>query len=141
GWSSFEAALLAAGEWSGELKQKTKDGRYIDVESRLKLIADRAGGRLILEVIGMGFDWQCARVWLGDKAKQRLECAAAWRHPAAPFGDRAAPAPRERGAGVAGQVWAEEKVRWVPDRERAAPEAALPAGEPWRAALVFPIQM
>ncbi len=181
GWSSFEAALLAAGEWSGELKQKTKDGRYIDVESRLKLIADRAGGRLILEcnrdishrkqsarrtaaehavtvilaesesleaawprileVVGLGFDWQCARVWLADKAKQRLECAAAWRHPAAPFGDRAAPAPLERGAGVAGQVWAEEKVRWVPDRERAAPEAALPAGEPWRAALVFPIQM
>jgi len=181
GWSSFEAALLAAGEWSGELKQKTKDGRYIDVESRLKLIADRAGGRLILEcnrdishrkqsarrtaaehavtviladsesleaawprileVIGLGFDWQCGRIWLADKATQRLECAATWRHPAAPFGDGSLPAPLERGAGLAGQVWAEEIVRWVPDREKAMSEQSLPAGAPWRAALVCPIKM
>jgi PAS domain S-box-containing protein len=49
GWESFEAALLEAGEWSGELKQKTKDGRPIDVESRFKLIDDRAGGHVILE--------------------------------------------------------------------------------------------
>jgi PAS domain S-box-containing protein len=49
GWSHFEAALIAAGEWSGELKQRTKEGRRIDVESRFKLIHDRDGGRLILE--------------------------------------------------------------------------------------------
>ena len=49
GWENFEASLLEAGEWSGELKQRTKDGRRIDVESRFKLIDDRAGGRVILE--------------------------------------------------------------------------------------------
>ena len=49
GWDHFGAALLAAGEWSGELKQKTKHGRYIDVESRFKLIDDRAGSYVILE--------------------------------------------------------------------------------------------
>ena len=49
GWDHFGASLLAAGEWSGELKQKTKHGRYIDVESRFKLIDDRAGSYVILE--------------------------------------------------------------------------------------------
>ncbi len=49
GWKSFEAALLEAGEWSGELKQKTKQGQRIEVESRFKLIEDRAGGYVILE--------------------------------------------------------------------------------------------
>ncbi len=49
GWDHFGAALLAAGEWSGELKQKTKHGRYIDLESRFKLIDDRAGSYVILE--------------------------------------------------------------------------------------------
>lgn len=49
GWENFEAGLLATGEWSGELKQKTKDGCRIDVESRFKLIDERAGGRVILE--------------------------------------------------------------------------------------------
>ena len=49
GWDEFEASLIECGEWSGELKQRTKHGRQIDVESRFKLIDDRAGGRLILE--------------------------------------------------------------------------------------------
>ena len=49
GWDHFGASLLAAGEWSGELKQKTKHGRCIDVESRFKLIDDRAGSYVILE--------------------------------------------------------------------------------------------
>ena len=49
GWDHFGASLLAAGEWSGELKQKTKHGRRIDVESRFKLIDDRAGSYVILE--------------------------------------------------------------------------------------------
>ena len=49
GWNQFEAALLAAGAWSGELTQRTKQGARIDVESRFKVIQDRAGNRLILE--------------------------------------------------------------------------------------------
>jgi PAS domain S-box-containing protein len=49
GWDHFGASLLAAGEWSGELKQKTKHGRRIDVESRFKLIDDRVGSSIILE--------------------------------------------------------------------------------------------
>ena len=49
GWNHFGASLLASGEWSGELKQKTKHGRRIDVESRFKLIDDRAGSYVILE--------------------------------------------------------------------------------------------
>ena len=49
GRDEFEASLIECGEWSGELKQRTKHGRQIDVESRFKLIDDRAGGRLILE--------------------------------------------------------------------------------------------
>ncbi|MGH7875469.1 MAG: ATP-binding protein [Candidatus Binatia bacterium] len=49
GWPKFETELVARREWSGELKQVTKHGRRIDVESRFKLIDDRVGGRLVLE--------------------------------------------------------------------------------------------
>jgi PAS domain S-box-containing protein len=49
GKTNFEAALLRAGEWTGELKQLTKRGERIDVESRLKLIDDRGGRRVFLE--------------------------------------------------------------------------------------------
>ncbi len=49
GWPKFENELIARREWSGELRQITKHGRRIDVESRFKLIDDRVGGRLVLE--------------------------------------------------------------------------------------------
>jgi PAS domain S-box-containing protein len=49
GFSRLEAELVRAGEWTGELRQKTKQGRRIDVESRFKLIQDRAGSHLVLE--------------------------------------------------------------------------------------------
>lgn len=45
----FEAQLAERGEWTGESKQFTKLGRCIEVESRFKLIEDRAGSRLVLE--------------------------------------------------------------------------------------------
>lgn len=35
--------LLADGEWSGELRQRTKDGREVEVESRWTLVRDDAG--------------------------------------------------------------------------------------------------
>ena len=47
--AQFEAELVARGEWTGESKQVTKHGRRIEVESRFKLIEDRAGSQLVLE--------------------------------------------------------------------------------------------
>lgn len=49
GRENFEAALIESGEWSGELKQTTKSGKRIEVESRFKLIEDRKGARVVLE--------------------------------------------------------------------------------------------
>lgn len=49
GRENFESTLIDTGRWSGELKQTTKAGQRIDVESRFKLIDDRSGGRLVLE--------------------------------------------------------------------------------------------
>ena len=49
GREQFEAVLHKVAEWTGELRQRTKGGRHIDVESRFKLIHDRSGGQLILE--------------------------------------------------------------------------------------------
>ena len=49
GREQFESELLKRGEWSGESKQVTKHGRRIEVESRFKLIEDRAGSQLVLE--------------------------------------------------------------------------------------------
>jgi len=46
---SFDLSLANRGEWAGELTHKTKDGRRIIVESRFKIISDRAGGRVVLE--------------------------------------------------------------------------------------------
>lgn len=49
GREHFEKVLIETGKWSGELTQMTKAGRRIEVESRFRLIDDRAGGRLVLE--------------------------------------------------------------------------------------------
>jgi PAS domain S-box-containing protein len=49
GRNNFEATLIAAGQWNGELKQTTKSGKRIEVESRFKLIEDREGTQVILE--------------------------------------------------------------------------------------------
>ena len=49
GGESFDVSLANKGEWAGELTYKTKDGQRIVVESRFKLIADRAGGGVVLE--------------------------------------------------------------------------------------------
>jgi len=61
---SLRFALAAHGEWSGELQQKAKNGRRIVVESRIKMIRDRAGRCIALE---------CARdVTSRKRAAQRL---------------------------------------------------------------------
>lgn len=49
GRQNFEADLIERREWTGELQQLTKFGRCIEVESRFRLIEDRAGGNLVLE--------------------------------------------------------------------------------------------
>ncbi|HEX7229256.1 MAG TPA: ATP-binding protein, partial [Candidatus Binatia bacterium] len=49
GRAQFEAELVERGEWTGESKQVTKHDRRIEVESRFKLIEDRAGSQLVLE--------------------------------------------------------------------------------------------
>jgi PAS domain S-box-containing protein len=49
GRQDFEADLNERREWTGELKQLTKFGQCIEVESRFRLIEDRAGGNLVLE--------------------------------------------------------------------------------------------
>jgi PAS domain S-box-containing protein len=46
---SFDIALANKGEWAGELTHKSKSGRRLIVESRFKLISDRAGGGVVLE--------------------------------------------------------------------------------------------
>jgi PAS domain S-box-containing protein len=46
---SFDVSLANKGEWAGELTHKTKSGRRIIVESRFKLISDRASGGVVLE--------------------------------------------------------------------------------------------
>jgi PAS domain S-box-containing protein len=49
GRENFHAALIETGQWSGELKQTTKSGKRLEVESRFRLIEDRKGTRVILE--------------------------------------------------------------------------------------------
>ena len=46
---SFAVSLANKGEWAGELTHKTRTGRRIIVESRLKLIRDRDDGGVVLE--------------------------------------------------------------------------------------------
>jgi signal transduction histidine kinase len=51
--------------------------------------------------------------------------------------------PLARGDGLAGRVWAEEKVRWIPDIATASTTMgdSINPHEKWRAALAFPIRM
>jgi len=49
GRENFETDLIERREWTGELQQLTKFGRRIEVESRFRLIEDRAGESLVLE--------------------------------------------------------------------------------------------
>ena len=51
GWTNLQAVLLERGEWTGELKQRTRHGQVLEVDSRFKLIYDRAGERILLECI------------------------------------------------------------------------------------------
>jgi two-component system CheB/CheR fusion protein len=46
----LESALARYGVWLGELKHTAKDGRLIEVEGRLTLLAQRNGRWLVLEV-------------------------------------------------------------------------------------------
>jgi PAS domain S-box-containing protein len=45
----FEATLIHGGEWTVELRHTTRHGRHVFVESRLRMITDRAGRRVVLE--------------------------------------------------------------------------------------------
>jgi PAS domain S-box-containing protein len=47
--TKFEEALERDGEWTGELTHTTRDGRKIIVESRLVLMSETDGRRLVLE--------------------------------------------------------------------------------------------
>jgi PAS domain S-box-containing protein len=45
----FEAMLLERGSWEGELRQRTKDGRWITVDSRMTLVESPGRGAQVLE--------------------------------------------------------------------------------------------
>jgi PAS domain S-box-containing protein len=45
-----ESTLARYGVWLGELRHTTRDGRSVDVESRLSLMSQRNGRWLVLEV-------------------------------------------------------------------------------------------
>ncbi len=183
GWEEFEAALIETGEWSGELKQRTKHGRRIDVESRFKWIDDHAGGRLILEcnrdisqrkqsahrltvehqvtlalaesetaevawgkileIIGMGLDWEAGTFWLVDKTSQMIECLKTWHDPATDFAGCAEHPPLTRGMGLPGRVWQSEEPVWIPDivKEASTLQLSLPDVDRVHATFAFPIKM
>ena len=49
GREEFGRTLMETGQWNGELRQSTKSGKRIEVESRFKIIEDRGGTRIVLE--------------------------------------------------------------------------------------------
>lgn len=183
GWREFEARLTETGEWSGELKQKTKHGRGIEVESRFKLIDDRAGGRIILEcnrdisqrkksarclavehqvtlalaesetadaawgkileIIGVGLEWEAGRFWRVDRKSDLLVCLKTWHASIQDLAGFNEPPALGRERGLPGRVWQCEEPVWIGDRvkEPSAPEISSPAPEKMRAIFAFPIKM
>lgn len=183
GARDFEARLIDTGEWSGELKQKTKHGRRLDVESRFKLIDDRAGERLILEcnrdisqrkksarclavahqvtlalaesetadvawgkileIIGVGLEWEAGRFWRVDKATDVLVRVKTWHGSGREFAVSDGAPALARGMGFPGWVWQREEPVWIGDRVRepGAPQISSPGLEEMRAVFAFPIKM
>ena len=66
------AALLAGGEWSGELEQRTRDGRRLVVEGRWTLLRDAAGEPKSILVINTDVT-QRKRVEAQSLRSQRME--------------------------------------------------------------------
>ena len=75
-----------------------------------------------LEAIGHGMGWCAGHLWLIDEESKTLSSRAAWSEAAAPLERfiRAADGRRfSRGEGLPGLAWAEGKVVWLQDLERA----------------------
>ncbi len=182
GRENFAAALIDTGRWSGELKQRTKAGQRIEVESRFKLIEDRAGGRLvlecnrdithrkqtvrrlstehavtqvladsetpqaawrnILEVMGEGFGWELAVLWIVNKQSQSIECLETWHSPSKDFSGHQARPALSRGMGLPGRVWASEDAIWIANvtDETRALKLSVPAAENLHGTFAFPIK-
>lgn len=75
-----------------------------------------------LEAIGRGMDWCAGHLWLIDEQTNTLFSHSAWSDAAAPlerFVSAAAGRRFARGEGLPGRAWAERKVVWLQDLERA----------------------
>jgi len=75
----------------------------------------------ILETICESLDWDLGAFWRVDPHTQRLRCAATWRRPAltAPkFEAMTRTITLDRGAWLAGHVWADAQPAWIPELAR-----------------------
>jgi diguanylate cyclase (GGDEF)-like protein/PAS domain S-box-containing protein len=96
----------------------------------------------VLKAVCETEQWDCGLYFQVDEAAGRLRCVEAWgRDGARDFVEGLAAAQFERGAGLAGHVWASGEPLWVPDVH--ADRRVSPAGRELatriHAALVFPV--
>ncbi len=182
GREDFGRTLMETGQWNGELRQSTKSGKRIEVESRFKIIEDRGGTRIvlecnrdisdrkraarnlstehavtlalaesetpetawprILEVIGTGLDWRQASLWLVNRSNQSIECMEIWHDGLSNSLAREERPKLPRGAGIAGQVWADGQPLWIDDLSKPQKRLPLSSGaDVLRTAFAFPIKI
>jgi PAS domain S-box-containing protein len=100
-------------------------------------------GRLLEAVCG-NLDWAVGVIWMLEAGARHLRCREVWQSPSVDSAQLATLTPKttyEKGAGVAGEVWASQEPIWHPDLVRVAESgrelAALRAG--LQAVGAFPI--
>jgi len=100
----------------------------------------------LLRTICEQLDWERGELWLPDAEESRLKSTEAWQRSSASlpaFEDATRHTTFERGEGLPGTVWDEQRPQWLPDVQRddafLRQEAARKADV--RAGFAFPIQL
>lgn len=99
----------------------------------------------VLQAIGEGMEWELGRFWIVNENRQRIECRETWHigGPERHISHCAATSTLGRGAGLAGQVWADEQALWIPDikRDFDSKNVSIALKEQLPGAFAFPIKL
>ena len=109
-----------------DITERKKDERRLETQYRVAHVLTESDSLTeaaprLLRTICEQLDWVRGELWLPTADGARLESAEAWQAPSASLPvleDAAAQTTFERGEGLPGAVWEEQRPRWLPDVQR-----------------------
>jgi PAS domain S-box-containing protein len=134
-----------------DITERKEDERRLTTQYRTARVLtnsdslDEAAPRL-LETICTQLDWERGELWLPDGEGARLENVETWQATAAEASTREDGTHHvtfQRGEGLPGLVWEEQRPRWLPDvrAEEAVERPQAAAAMDMRAGFAFPIRL